>query len=219
MFALLAWLVQHAGLTRLFSHLHDLQLLILHSGSAGYALYILLFIIATLCLMPGRALVIVGGMIFGPWLGTLLSLIAATVASSLSFLLARWLGREALQRYCGHHAVFQAFERGIARSGCDFLIFTRLVPLFPYNLQNYAYGLTAIPFWSFTFISTIATLPGLFIYTFMASELARDGITLAFIGKLSIAGLMLFVLTQAARRYGRYKRISVATSAVSDKNG
>ena len=50
----------------------------------------------------------------------------------------------------------------------------------------------------------------------MASELARDGIT-AFIGKLSIAGLMLFVLTQAARRYGRYKRISVATSAVSDK--
>ncbi len=128
-------------------------------------------------------------------------------------------GREALQRYCGHHAVFQAFERGIAHSGCDFLIFTRLVPLFPYNLQNYAYGLTAIPFWSFTFISTIATLPGLFIYTFMASELARDGITLAFIGKLSIAGLMLFVLTQAARRYGRYKRISVATSAVSDKNG
>ncbi len=194
-------------------------MLILHSGSAGYALYILLFIIATLCLMPGSALVIVDGMIFGPWLGTLLSLIAATVASSLSFLLARWLGREALQRYCGHHAVFQAFERGIARSGCDFLIFTRLVPLFPYNLQNYAYGLTAIPFWSFTFISTIATLPGLFIYTFMASELARDGITLAFIGKLSIAGLMLFVLTQAARRYGRYKRISVATSAVSDKNG
>ncbi|WP_228305232.1 TVP38/TMEM64 family protein, partial [Klebsiella aerogenes] len=87
-------------MTRLFSHLHDLQLLILHSGSAGYALYILLFIIATLCLMPGSALVIVGGMIFGPWLGTLLSLIAATVASSLSFLLARWLGREALQRYC-----------------------------------------------------------------------------------------------------------------------
>jgi uncharacterized membrane protein YdjX (TVP38/TMEM64 family) len=45
----------------------------------------------------------------------------------------------------GHTAVFQAIERGIARSGCDFLILTRLVPLFPYNIQNYAYGLTAIP--------------------------------------------------------------------------
>lgn len=50
----------------------------------------------------------------------------------------------------GHTTVFQAIERGIARSGCDFLILTRTVPLFPYNIQNYAYGLTAIRFWPFT---------------------------------------------------------------------
>jgi hypothetical protein len=47
------------------------------------------------------------------------------------------------------------------------------VPLFPYNIQNYAYGLTAIPFGSFMLISVLTTLPGLFIYTLMASELAR----------------------------------------------
>lgn len=73
---------------------------------------------------------IAGGVLFGPLTGSLLSFAAATVASSLSFLIARWLGRDLLQRYVGHTAVFQAIERGIARSGSDFLILTRLVPLF-----------------------------------------------------------------------------------------
>ncbi|MCP5699949.1 VTT domain-containing protein, partial [Klebsiella pneumoniae] len=81
-----------------------------------YALYILLFIIATLFLIPGSALVIAGGVLFGPLTGTLLSLLAASVASSLSFLLARWLGRELLLKYFGETAIFQAIERGIERS-------------------------------------------------------------------------------------------------------
>ena len=144
---------------------------------------------------------IVGGVLFGPVAGTLISLVAATVASALSFLLARWLGRDLLLKYVGHTATFQAIEKGIAHSGVDFLILTRLVPLFPYNIQNYAYGLTAIPFWSFT------TLPGIFIYTLMSHELASEGITLVFIGKLSVAGLALFTLVQAAKAWARYKHI------------
>ena len=73
------------------------------------------------------------------------------------------------------HTRFQAIERGIAHgSGCDFLILTRLVPLFPYNIQNYAYGLTAIRFWPFSLISAVTTLPGLVIYSVMASELAHS---------------------------------------------
>ncbi|MFO6137854.1 hypothetical protein ACLBVR_39180, partial [Pseudomonas aeruginosa] len=64
------------------------------------------------------------------WLtGSLFSFTAAILASSLSFLIARCLGRDLLQRYVGHATVFQAIERGIARSGCDFLMLTRLVPL------------------------------------------------------------------------------------------
>ncbi|TKV08312.1 TVP38/TMEM64 family protein [Citrobacter sp. wls619] len=173
----------------------------------GYALYILLFIVAALCLIPGSILVIVGGILFGPLVGTLISLLAATVASALSFLLARWLGRELLLKHVGHTATFQAIEKGIAHSGIDFLILTRLVPLFPYNIQNYAYGLTAIPFWSFTLISAITTLPGIFIYTLMSHELASEGITWAFIVKLSVAGFALFALVQAAKAWARYKHI------------
>lgn len=191
------------------THFRQLQGLILQSGTLGYGLFIALFILATVCLMPGSVLVLVGGMVFGPWLGTLLSLVAATLASAASFLLARALGRTLLLNYVGHTATFQAIERGIARNGIDFLILTRLIPLFPYNIQNYAYGLTAIPFWSYTLISALTTLPGIFIYTFMASELAADGITLAFVLKLSLAGLALFALVQAAKGYARRKRVAL----------
>lgn len=179
-----------------------------HHGTWGYLVYVALFIIATLCLIPGSLLVIAGGVLFGPLTGSLLSFAAATVASSLSFLIARWLGRDLLQRYVGHTAVFQAIERGIARSGSDFLILTRLVPLFPYNIQNYAYGLTAIPFWPFTVISAVTTLPGLVIYSVMASELAREGATLAFALKLSLAGGLLFALVQMGKRFARARRVA-----------
>ncbi len=186
-----------------------------HHGAWSYLVYVALFITATLCLIAGSLLVIAGGVLFGPLTGSLLSFAAATVASSLSFLIARWLGRDLLQRYVGHTAVFQAIERGIARSGSDFLILTRLVPLFPYNIQNYAYGLTAIPFWPFTLISAVTTLPGLVIYSVMASELAREGATLAFALKLSLAGGLLFALVQMGKRFARARRVATPGEEVS----
>lgn len=152
-FALVIYAIHAFGLFDLLTDLPHLQTLIRQSGFFGYSLYILLFIIATLLLLPGSILVIAGGIVFGPLLGTLLSLIAATLASSCSFLLARWLGRDLLLKYVGHSHTFQAIEKGIARNGIDFLILTRLIPLFPYNIQNYAYGLTTIAFWPYTLIS------------------------------------------------------------------
>lgn len=214
---MMVWIIHQTGFAELVTNFHYLREIIRQSGTFGYTLYILLFIIATLFLIPGSVLVIAGGVIFGPLPGTLLSLLAATVASSLSFLFARWLGRELLLKYVGQTAVFQAIEKGIARSGSDFLILTRLIPLFPYNLQNYAYGLTAIPFWSFTFISAVTTLPGIYIYTLMASELIRDGVTVIFMLKLTVAGLALFTLIQAAKRYARYRRIDTERLQAEDE--
>lgn len=156
--SIVACIIQQSGFAGLVTHFDRLREMIRQSGAFGYTLYILLFIVATLFLLPGTLLVIAGGVIFGPLAGTLLSLLAATLASSASFLFARWLGRELLLKYVGQTAIFQAIEKGIARSGTDFLILTRLIPLFPYNVQNYAYGLTAIPFWTFTFISALTHL-------------------------------------------------------------
>lgn len=176
----------------------------------GAGLYILLFVVAALCFIPGSLLVIAGGLIFGPLYGTLLSMIAATLASSASFLLARALGRDMLGRTFGQHATFQAIEQGINRNGLDFLLFTRLIPLFPWNIQNFAYGLTAIAFWPFTLISALTTLPGLLIYTLMADELATRGISLLFILKLCVAGVILFALVQSAKAWARHKGLTAS---------
>ena len=211
-FALVIYAIHAFGLFDLLTDLPHLQTLIRQSGLFGYSLYILLFIIATLFLLPGSILVIAGGIVFGPLLGTLLSLIAATLASSSSFLLARWLGRDLLLKYVGHSHTFQAIEKGIARNGIDFLILTRLIPLFPYNIQNYAYGLTTITFWPYTLISALTTLPGIVIYTVMASDLASEGITLRFILQLCLAGLALFILVQLAKLYARHKHVDLSAS-------
>ena len=211
-FALLIYAIHAFGLFDLLTDLPHLQTLIRQSGLFGYSLYILLFIIATLFLLPGSILVIAGGIVFGPLLGTLLSLIAATLASSCSFLLARWLGRDLLLKYVGHSHTFQSIEKGIARNGIDFLILTRLIPLFPYNIQNYAYGLTTITFWPYTLISALTTLPGIVIYTVMASDLANEGITLRFILQLCLAGLALFILVQLAKLYARHKHVDLSAS-------
>lgn len=211
-FALVIYAIHTFGLFDLLTDLPHLQTLIRQSGLFGYSLYILLFIIATLFLLPGSILVIAGGIVFGPLLGTLLSLIAATLASSYSFLLARWLGRDLLLKYVGHSHTFQAIEKGIARNGIDFLILTRLIPLFPYNIQNYAYGLTTITFWPYTLISALTTLPGIVIYTVMASDLANEGITLRFILQLCLAGLALFILVQLAKLYARHKHVDLSAS-------
>ncbi|EPG4780157.1 TVP38/TMEM64 family protein [Escherichia coli] len=211
-FALVIYAIHAFGLFDLLTDLPHLQTLIRQSELFGYSLYILLFIIATLFLLPGSILVIAGGIVFGPLLGTLLSLIAATLASSSSFLLARWLGRDLLLKYVGHSHTFQAIEKGIARNGIDFLILTRLIPLFPYNIQNYAYGLTTIAFWPYTLISALTTLPGIVIYTVMASDLANEGITLRFILQLCLAGLALFILVQLAKLYARHKHVDLSAS-------
>ncbi len=214
-FALVIYAIHAFGLFDLLTDLPHLQTLIRQSGLFGYSLYILLFIIATLFLLPGSILVIAGGIVFGPLLGTLLSLIAATLASSSSFLLARWLGRDLLLKYVGHSHTFQAIEKGIARNGIDFLILTRLIPLFPYNIQNYAYGLTTIAFWPYTLISALTTLPGIVIYTVMASDLASEGITLRFILQLCLAGLALFILVQLAKLYARHKHVDCLLRAAA----
>ncbi|EGJ92768.1 hypothetical protein SFK218_2318 [Shigella flexneri K-218] len=112
----------------------------------------------------------------------------------------------------GHSHTFQAIEKGIARNGIDFLILTRLIPLFPYNIQNYAYGFTTIAFWPYTLISALTTLPGIVIYTVMASDLANEGITLRFILQLCLAGLALFILIQLAKLYARHKHVDLSAS-------
>ncbi len=203
-FALVIYAIHTFGLFYLPTHLPHLQTLIRQSGLFGYSLYILLFIIATLFLLPGSILVIAGGIVFGPLLGTSTSLIAATLASSCSFLLARWLGRDLLLKYVGHSHTFQAIEKGIARNGIDFLILEILLnPVVSLQYSklrlriNHNHLLALYPYFG-------THDPARYCYLYRdGSDLANEGITLRFILQLCLVGLALFILVQLAKLYAR----------------
>ncbi|AKM46406.1 Uncharacterized membrane protein YdjX, related to fungal oxalate transporter, TVP38/TMEM64 family [Edwardsiella anguillarum] len=205
MLALVAVAIACTPLRTLSGDLAALQRLLGEMGFVYGALgYMILFIAASLMLFPGSILVIAAAMLFGVWWGTLFSLLAATLASACAFLLARYLGRDWLQARFGSRPLFQRIALGMTRYGVDFLIFTRLVPLFPYNIQNYAYGLTDIGFWRYTWISALTLLPGTFLYSYMAATLAQRGVTWQVSVELLLCGLLLFSITQAARQVYRH---------------
>ncbi len=156
---------------------------------------------------------IAGGIVFGPLLGTLLSLIAATLASSCSFLLARWLGRDLLLKYVGHSHTFQAIEKGIARNGIDFLYSDPLNPVVSLQYSKLCLRINHNRLLAlYPYLRVFTTLPGIVIYTVMASDLANEGITLRFILQLCLAGLALFILVQLAKLYARHKHVDLSAS-------
>jgi uncharacterized membrane protein YdjX (TVP38/TMEM64 family)/rhodanese-related sulfurtransferase len=115
--------------------------------------------------VPGSALTLAGGALFGPVAGTFYSLTGATVGATLAFLAARYLARDwVTRRLRGRLA---EFARGVDDEGWRFVAFVRLVPLLPFNLLNYALGLTGIRLWQYVATSYLAMLPGAAAYTYL----------------------------------------------------
>lgn len=178
-------------------------------GALGYFIYIILYIIAAIFSIPASVLTIGGGVVFGPVLGALLALIGATIGATAAFLVARYIARDFIVEKFGDSTVFKKIEKGVEKNGKDFLILTRLVPVFPYNIQNYAYGVTNINLGIYVIISLITMAPGAFVYAYMAGEIAGNGITTSFFVKLIIAGIILFGVSQLPKIFAKKKGISI----------
>jgi len=111
-------------------------------GPWGSLVHISLYVIAPPLLIPGLPLTLAGGALFGPVWGTLYSLIGATGGATLAFCIARYLASDWVeQRTTGR---VKKLKDGMEQEGWRFVAFTRLVPLFPFNLVNYAFGLTKV---------------------------------------------------------------------------
>lgn len=115
--------------------------------------------------MPGVALTLLGGVLFGPVWGSLWSLLGATVGGSLAFLVARYLAADWARRRLGGR--LERLVEGIEAEGWKFVCFVRLVPLFPYNVLNFALGLTRIKLTHFAVASFFAMAPGAIAYTYL----------------------------------------------------
>ncbi|BAO44534.1 TVP38/TMEM64 family protein [Thiolapillus brandeum] len=135
------------------------------AGWAGPILFMLLYALATLLFFPGSILTLAGGALFGPVAGTVYNLTGATLGAALAFLLARYLARDWVEAKAAGR--LRQLKEGVEREGWHFVAFVRLVPLFPFNLLNYALGLTRIPFIQYTVASGLFMLPGALAYTWL----------------------------------------------------
>lgn len=179
------------------------------SGVYGYLIFIGLYTISAVFSLPAMVMTITAGVVFGPFLGGILSLVGATAGAVAAFFSSRYFFRTFLTRKFGASPIFVKIEKGVEANGIDFLILTRLLPIFPYNLQNYAYGLTSMNWLSYGLVSFITMAPGTFIYAYFAGEIAVNGVSQKMFFQLFIAGIILFFLSRLPKWIAKNKGIDI----------
>jgi uncharacterized membrane protein YdjX (TVP38/TMEM64 family) len=127
--------------------------------------FVLLYSVATVAVIPGGIFDLVGGALFGPFYGTLLDLTGGSLGAALAFLVARYLARDWLEARAGPR--LQGVMRSVDAEGWRFVAFVRLVPIFPYNIVNYLFGLTRIPFHHYVLATVVFMAPSTVAYTWL----------------------------------------------------
>ncbi|MGO2892653.1 TVP38/TMEM64 family protein [Enterococcus devriesei] len=196
-------LANQLGLVALLTDISQLRSYLESLGWRGYLIFILLSIVVAVFLLPGQFLAIVGGLAYGGWIGGGLTVIGASLGASISFVIGKYVAREYLLQHFGSDPTFQKIEKGVRENGLSFLIFTRLVPIFPFAIQSYAYAMTPMSLKKFSLISFLTMLPASFIYAFMASEIATKGVSLKLLLELTIAGILLGLLSYLPKKFSR----------------
>ena len=134
-------------------------------GVWGPIVFILGYAVAAVAFIPGSLLTLAAGAIFGLAKGTVYTLIGATLGASAAFLVARYGARGAIERRIAGNAKFAAIDKAVGREGFKIVALLRLSPIFPFNLLNYALGLTQVSFWPYV-AASIAMLPGTLLYVY-----------------------------------------------------
>lgn len=138
-------------------------------GAMGYAAFYAIYVVAVLLFVPGAALTIAGGFLFGLTRGTAIVSLAATTAAGLAFLIARHAARGAVEARARKDPRFTAIDEAIGERGWKIVALLRLSPAVPFSLSNYFYGLTAIRFWPYLLTSFVAMLPGTVLYVYLGA--------------------------------------------------
>lgn len=201
--------VRASGLFELMKDYDKFKAFIEGYGALGYLIYVLIYIVIAVFSIPATIPTLVAGIVFGSVKGGILSLISATIGATAAFLISRYLARDLIVGKFGENPIFKKIEAGVEKNGKDFLILTRLVPIFPYNIQNYAYGVTNLNVVTFFVISLITMAPGAFIYAYMAGDIAENGFTTMLFIKLLIAGIILFGVSQIPKIFAKKKGIEI----------
>ena len=145
----------------------DIQIALSDYGNAAPILYIGLFVILPIFFFPVAILALAGGLLFGLGWGSVYTFIGAMLNCMLMFILARYIGRKRIESLI-HQRLSQVWQRRLAeaegRKGFLLLVILRLIPAVPYNLINYAFGLTKMSFRTYGLASAIGIIPGTLVF-------------------------------------------------------
>jgi uncharacterized membrane protein YdjX (TVP38/TMEM64 family) len=137
-------------------------------GSLGALAFIALYIIATIAFLPGSILTLGAGVVFGVILGSLYVFIGATLGATAAFLVGRYLARDWVAGKIADNKKFAAIDKAVGREGLKIVLLTRLSPIFPFNLLNYAFGITDVSLKDY-FIGSVGMIPGTIMYVYIGS--------------------------------------------------
>jgi uncharacterized membrane protein YdjX (TVP38/TMEM64 family) len=172
-------------------------------GALAPAVYICIYAVAPALFLPGLPLTIAAGILFGPFRGVVYAIIGSTLGACLAFLVSRYLAREWVEERL-RSPRWRRLDEGVEKHGWKIVAFTRLIPLFPFNLLNYAFGLTGIGFRQYAVATFLCMLPACIAFIVFSSsllDLLRGKVSLTFvIGLLLVAFVSVSPLV-----YRRYK--------------
>ena len=193
-FFVLALLLIAVGVSALFLPVKDwavasqswLQTL----GWIGPLVFVIAYVLATIFLIPGSALTLVAGAVFGLWIGSITVITGANLGALCAFLLSKTTWHQKAQTWAEGYPKFAALDRAISNNGFRMVLLTRLSPVFPFTLLNYFLGLTSVTTGAYVFGNLIGMLPATFLYVYLGS-LAGETLSGAVTNKVRTAQLIL----------------------------
>ena len=138
-------------------------------GFPGYGIFVGVYVAACVCFIPGSILTLGAGAIYGVVSGSILVSVSSTLGATVAFLLGRYLARGWVARRIEGNVRFAAVDNAVGRQGWKIILLTRLSPIFPFTLLNYAYGLTKVRLRDYFLASWLGMLPGTVMYVYLGS--------------------------------------------------
>ncbi len=138
-------------------------------GPWGPVLFVAVYVLATVLLVPGSVLTLGAGAVYGVGYGSLIVSLASTLGATAAFLVGRHLARDAVARRVAANPRFAALDQAVADEGWKIVVLTRLSPVFPFTLLNYAFGLTRVPLREYALASWLGMMPGTVLYVYLGS--------------------------------------------------
>lgn len=203
-FVVLVTLAVAAQLLGLGQRLAELRGWIEGLGAWGPLVFALVYAVATVVAIPASLLTIAAGAMFGSVLGVATVALGATAGAAAAFAIARWLARDAIAGWLAKSDKFQELDAMTERHGAIIVAITRLLPIFPFNLLNYGFGLTRVRFGTYVLWSFLCMLPGTALYVVGADAvtrgLAEGRVPWGLVGALAAVVVVLAFVIRRARR-------------------